>query len=118
MQNTIFIILGATGDLTKRKLIPALYNLYAKQVVKKDVHMICLSRRVITKDEFVKLLNLGEFIPHGNREILSKFLKQIYYYSMDFRNNRNHLASTEFIHKINREYDGKSNKCNKCLVGA
>ena len=39
-ENTVIIIFGATGDLTKRKLIPALYNLFKKDLLHKDVATI------------------------------------------------------------------------------
>jgi glucose-6-phosphate 1-dehydrogenase len=30
-MHTIFVVFGSTGDLAKRKLFPALYNIYAQQ---------------------------------------------------------------------------------------
>lgn len=37
---TVFIIFGANGDLTKRKLIPALYNLASSRHLPEQFHII------------------------------------------------------------------------------
>lgn len=42
---TNIIIFGATGDLTKRKLIPALYNLYLKERMPAQFRIIGFARR-------------------------------------------------------------------------
>ncbi|HRT33679.1 MAG TPA: hypothetical protein P5023_04495, partial [Bacteroidales bacterium] len=31
MEEIVFVIFGGSGDLTRRKLIPALYNLYREK---------------------------------------------------------------------------------------
>ena len=45
------VILGATGDLTHRKLIPALFNLYLKGRLPEELHIIAVSRHGINIDE-------------------------------------------------------------------
>lgn len=40
-----FIIFGATGDLTHRKLIPAFYNLYRQQQLPEKIDIIAIGRR-------------------------------------------------------------------------
>ena len=44
IDNSMIIIFGATGDLTKRKLIPALYNLYSKNQLK-NIPIVCIARK-------------------------------------------------------------------------
>lgn len=104
------IIFGATGDLTKRKLIPAFYNLYAKEIMGGNIPIVGVARRIITKDQFVKLLNLKEFIPHSSQEKLSKFLKQIYYYPLDFQKSKNYSDFTEYLDRTDKRYNCKGNK--------
>lgn len=41
----VFAIFGATGDLTKRKLIPALYNLYLNGLLPEKLRIIGIARR-------------------------------------------------------------------------
>jgi glucose-6-phosphate 1-dehydrogenase len=45
VQPTVVAIFGATGDLTKRKLIPALYNLFLDRQLPKKFSIIAIGRR-------------------------------------------------------------------------
>lgn len=56
---TIIIILGATGDLTWRKLIPAIYNLYLDKWIPDEFALLGVSRNNITEKEFRKHLHEG-----------------------------------------------------------
>src|ERR1700731_793574 len=51
-QPCSIVIFGATGDLTHRKLIPALYNLAADGDLPPAVRIIGLSRREKTDEQF------------------------------------------------------------------
>ncbi|MEZ4730078.1 MAG: glucose-6-phosphate dehydrogenase [Caldilineaceae bacterium] len=42
---TTIVIFGATGDLTRRKLMPALYNLFRKERLPKDLQIVGFARR-------------------------------------------------------------------------
>ena len=46
-----FVIFGATGDLTKRKLIPALYNLRAQKLLRDEFAIIAVARKPISDEE-------------------------------------------------------------------
>ncbi|MHB1651593.1 MAG: glucose-6-phosphate dehydrogenase [Desulfitobacteriaceae bacterium] len=46
------VIFGGTGDLTYRKLMPALYNLKAKGLLPKSFVVISVGRREMTDDEY------------------------------------------------------------------
>ncbi|OHE77402.1 MAG: glucose-6-phosphate dehydrogenase [Verrucomicrobia bacterium RIFCSPHIGHO2_12_FULL_41_10] len=50
------VIFGATGDLTHRKLIPALYNLAAEGALPPDLAVVGFARREKTDEEFRKEL--------------------------------------------------------------
>jgi len=52
---TVVVIFGASGDLTARKLIPAVYNLAADNLLPADFHLIGYGRKAIPDDEFRKL---------------------------------------------------------------
>ncbi len=49
------IIFGATGDLTRRKLLPALYNLHLKDRLPQRLSIVGFSRRPFTDQEYRKL---------------------------------------------------------------
>ena len=51
-MSTVFVIFGASGDLTARKLIPALYNNYRKKRFSESVHIVGFSRSKFSDDAF------------------------------------------------------------------
>ena len=53
------VIFGAAGDLCKKKLIPALYELWKKKLLPKDILIVGASRRDLPKE--VWLEKLGDY---------------------------------------------------------
>lgn len=53
---TTIVIFGASGDLTQRKLIPALFNLYKRKKLPQELSIIGYARRPWSHDDFRKLL--------------------------------------------------------------
>lgn len=51
-MTTSIVIFGATGDLTRRKLIPSLYSLYCKGRLPEEFHIVGVARRDWTSDTF------------------------------------------------------------------
>lgn len=49
---TVIVIFGASGDLTKRKLVPALYNLGLDNLLPQDFYLIGYGRKKISDDDF------------------------------------------------------------------
>ena len=50
------VIFGATGDLCRRKLIPALYELWKKELLPHNILIVGASRREHTKESWLKTL--------------------------------------------------------------
>jgi len=109
-DNSMIIIFGATGNLAKRKLIPAFYHLYAKEVARENVPIVCIARKLITKDQFAALLNPEEFIPEANQKTLSEFLGQVYYYPMDLQKDTAYSDFAEFISKVDDTHNCKGRR--------
>ncbi len=49
---TVVVIFGASGDLTARKLLPAVYNLSHDNLLPADFHLVGFGRKVMADDEF------------------------------------------------------------------
>ncbi len=58
-QQVTIVIFGASGDLTWRKLIPALYNNYKKGRLSECAHIVGFARRPYSRDDFCKRLREG-----------------------------------------------------------
>jgi glucose-6-phosphate 1-dehydrogenase len=83
IQPITILIFGASGDLTQRKLIPALYNLYQKNRLP-DIKVIGTSRSEYTHTEFRDHLLEGvhKFSPESYQtESWNEFSSNIYYQS-------------------------------------
>ena len=52
MEAMTFVLFGATGDLAKRKIFPALYNLYLDRKMPQPISIIGLGRREMSDKEF------------------------------------------------------------------
>jgi glucose-6-phosphate 1-dehydrogenase len=51
MSNTI-VIFGASGDLTSRKLVPALYMLFKKKRLPERIRVVGAARTAMTSDRW------------------------------------------------------------------
>lgn len=58
-SSIIIVIFGASGDLTWRKLIPALYNNFKKGRLSECAHIVGFARRPYTSEEFRARLREG-----------------------------------------------------------
>ncbi|MEO5944757.1 MAG: glucose-6-phosphate dehydrogenase [Ferruginibacter sp.] len=85
---TIMVIFGGSGDLTWRKLIPALYNLYLDKWLNENFSIICIGRDNSTNAAFVSHLKDGvdKFSRSGKTKAAewTGFSKYIQYQKGDF----------------------------------
>ncbi len=83
---TTIVIFGGSGDLSWRKLIPALYNNYKKGRLDDCANIVGFSRRPNTDDEFrLHLLDgVKTFTPETFDEaVWEKFAQKLHYYAGD-----------------------------------
>ncbi|MCA9954953.1 MAG: hypothetical protein KC434_09555, partial [Anaerolineales bacterium] len=101
---TTFIIFGASGDLTARKLIPALFNSYCKQRLPENFNIVGFARRPWDDAELRQVLKEGiqELAPDTyNEEQWAPFAQKISYAKgdlttlEDFENLKDHLEKIE-----------------------
>ncbi len=96
VEPTILVIFGSMGDLTWRKLAPALYNLLLEQQLPKHFGVIGLDIKEENRDEFQTRLRDGvnSFCECGNvdEKTWSKFARSISYLSGDFANPATYAA--------------------------
>jgi glucose-6-phosphate 1-dehydrogenase len=82
-EPTIIVIYGATGDLTWRKLIPAIYNLYLDGWIPEKFALIAVGRKDLSDTAFRKKMHDGvnKFSRRGKAqaEKWSAFSKNIHY---------------------------------------
>src|ERR1700747_315302 len=86
-QPCSLVIFGATGDLTHRKLLPALYNLAADGELPPAVTVIGFARREKSDDDFQREMDEStrKFSRQPVRdEIWKTFAQSLFYVQSDF----------------------------------
>lgn len=82
-----FIIFGATGDLTMRKLLPAFLRRFHAGEFTQDARIICIARSAHTPDKFRQQVRqaLKEFAPDTAKDatVLDRFLGSVTYVALD-----------------------------------
>lgn len=110
----LIVIFGATGDLTARKLMPALYNL--KREGGLPTHFACVgfARREKSKGAFRQ--EMKEAVAKFSRtqpidsSIWESFEKQIYYHTSEFNNDNGYITLNETLKKLDAEHGTKGNR--------
>lgn len=113
-DNCVVVIFGASGDLTKRKLVPALYALYIQNELPKQFAVLGTSRSPISDIDFQKRIveDIKAFGPKKpiDRKKLSEFSKNFYYQPLDATNAdefellKNRLSDLSKRTKSNENY--------------
>ena len=91
----VMVIFGATGDLTKRKLFPALYNLARDGHLPENFAIVGVGRQEMLSDEFRDQImeNLKEFAgPDPDEEKIAWFCDRTYYTGGDFDDDKKLFA--------------------------
>src|SRR3954468_15890044 len=81
-----FVIFGASGDLTHRKLVPALYHLFRKGRLPKDTRIVGFSRTEFTHEAWRSDLAKAVARYVGNdfaTALWDRFSQNIYYQAGD-----------------------------------
>lgn len=81
MSPTIFVIFGITGDLSGRKLLPSLLNLYVNKRLPMKFSIVGFSRRSFTREEFREYIRGHIKVKPGqyHEEDIKHFLDHMYY---------------------------------------
>src|SRR5881392_4092791 len=106
-------IFGATGDLTHRKLLPALYNLAADGELPPAVTVIGFARREKSDDDFRR--EMEEAVRKFSRqtvrdEIWKTFGQSIFYHQSDFSDEAGFKSLAERLDKIDKERGTRGNR--------
>src|SRR3989338_4164294 len=94
---TIFIIFGATGDLSRRRIFPALFALFRNNLLPQKFKIIAAARTKHTDKSFREVLK--ETLGTKNGE----FLKLVDYLSLDVAQNINLDKLSEQISNFEKD---------------
>lgn len=96
-ENHVIVIFGASGDLTRRKLIPSIYHLFGQKLMPEFFTIIGCGRTRLNDEEF------RDEMDHSVRSFTSStsmdpgFRKKLIYHSMDYALEEDYLNLREKI---------------------
>lgn len=112
MSPLIFIIFGATGDLTSRKLLPAIFSLYKQQKLSQEMYVVGVGRRDFSQQEFTELMKKAvkqqkRFKIDLDESLWNSFAQNITYVKGNFE----HTDVYNEIINVLESYDNKLGAC-------
>ena len=112
-QPCTVVIFGATGDLTHRKLIPALYNIAADGDLPSALTVVGFARREKTDEQF--RAELEEAARKFSRqsvqdELWNSFAGRIFYHRSEFGDDDGYKRLAERLDQIDTEHGTRGNR--------
>jgi glucose-6-phosphate 1-dehydrogenase len=106
------VIFGAAGDLTRRKLIPALYNLATNQLLSREFAVVGVARGQMSEEDFRKRISndIQQFATNGvDRDLWEWFLRRLHYVQGDFKDPALFPRLKETLDKVDAEHSTHGN---------
>lgn len=114
LEPTIFAIFGGSGDLTWRKLLPALFDLSLDRSMPPHFAIIVLGRGKLAEDKLRRRLHEGvnQFSRRGTVKAAewNPFVKHIHYLQGDYAKQRTYSALEDHCTKLEKEWGTKAQR--------
>jgi glucose-6-phosphate 1-dehydrogenase len=112
MEPTVVVIFGGGGDLTHRKLVPALYNLFLDRWLPRNFAILGLDRLDQNDDAYRQHLRDGvdQFSRRGKttKEEWEGFAPHLNYLNADFTNADSYAKLRDYLGKQDNDWQAKA----------
>ncbi|HKJ82148.1 MAG TPA: glucose-6-phosphate dehydrogenase, partial [Ignavibacteriaceae bacterium] len=106
-ENHILVIFGALGDLTKRKLIPAFFELKKQGMLPENFAIIGTGRTKTSDDEFRNKMReaLEEYSEDKERkkDLVDSFIGSLYFCVMDFKDDSDYPGLKKKLEELGKK---------------
>lgn len=110
----ILVIFGATGDLARRKLYPALYNLAQDQLLPEHFAVVAVGRRAKTAEEaeaeVIESIKAFSRTEYTASEQDREFLKCFHYFQLDFYDSARYSELKSLLDSIDQQCHTQDNR--------
>ena len=110
----ILVIFGATGDLTARKLIPAIYNLAREGLLPPQFACVGFARRDKTHEQFrtemKEAISSFSRIKSIDENLWSTFKEQLFYHKSEFHEEEGYARLSTFLQDLDNRFGTKGNR--------
>src|SRR5580658_875192 len=114
LEPNIFAIFGGAGDLTWRKLMPALFDLSQSHSIPAHFSIIAVDRVAIGEDALRKRLHAGvtQFARNGKTAAKEwpEFSRHIHYLQGDFKSNATYKELSGQCAKLEQDWGAKAQR--------
>jgi len=109
------VIFGATGDLTARKLVPALFSLAVENRLPPNFRVIGFARTPWTHEEFREEMRKGvkehgRYDPEKDRAVWDSFARNFYFVPGNFRDDADFAKIDDLLHQQHRDLEIPDNR--------
>ncbi|GAB7386713.1 glucose-6-phosphate dehydrogenase [Bacillaceae bacterium] len=110
----VLVMFGATGDLAKRKLFPALFSLFRDGNLSHRFAVVGVARREFSPDAFRDYVrrSVKEFAryPNDDPEEWTRFAEHLYYYSLNIHDRAGYAGLKRLLEEIEHRFDIPGNR--------
>lgn len=110
----IVVIFGATGDLTGRKLAPALYNLGREGMLPPNFACVGFARREKSHEQFRDELKkeIGQYsrVKPIDEGFWKNFQEQVFYHRSEFDDDAGYQSLAQFLNQLDSRFATRGNR--------
>ncbi|HVG28784.1 MAG TPA: glucose-6-phosphate dehydrogenase, partial [Pyrinomonadaceae bacterium] len=110
----VVVILGASGDLTKRKLMPALFRLAQARLIPAEFAVVGAARTAMGVDEFRAQMrdSVAEFSEEQeiDAQVWESFAQKLYYVTLDIGAPEDFTQLGALLERVDREHGAQGNR--------
>lgn len=108
-DSLILVIFGASGDLTKRKLIPALYELHTQQLLPEKLAVLGVSRTELSDESFREKMKEFLSVRPQDQQDIDSFLEHLYYQPLSTANSADYPILKSRLETLGKDLDIPAN---------
>jgi len=114
LEPCVMVIFGATGDLTHRKLLPALYNLALEHPLPAGFSVVAFARRPYTDETFrqqaLESINQYSRQKPVNPQVWESFAAGLHYLQSDFHEPEGYEKLNDLLNRLDQERGTSGNR--------
>ncbi len=100
MKDLIITIFGSTGDLTARKLLPAILKLHQEKEIPEQTLVVCLGRKELSKQAYLEYMNQLTNVKLD----LQGLDPLVYYHQMEITEIHDYQPLVQYIDSLRHEH--------------
>ncbi len=110
----VLVIFGASGDLAKRKLLPAVWDMLQEGLLPENFALVGYARSEMSDDAYREqcLEGIQKYarLNNSHKELWTKLSSKIHYVRGDYGSEADHRRLVEFLKKVDGEHKTRGNR--------